>query len=114
MNHRFSSCHLWFSRDLQQPSPPVGGFPSAHAESTFSHHFPNAGHIFGSGPGFLGWFHNDVDADARSSNPYHPFLSKGEWEIARFLSCSGLSMSVIDAFLSLSLVSLTEDLAVLY
>ena len=53
----------------------------------------------------MGWFSSDEDAEARSTNPYYPFLSKGEWEIAEFLSCSGLSMKIIDKFLSLSLVS---------
>ncbi|KAF9643516.1 hypothetical protein BDM02DRAFT_3063785, partial [Thelephora ganbajun] len=35
----------------------------------------------------------------------HPFLSKGEWELAGFLSCSGLLMKLIDDFLSLDLIS---------
>lgn len=107
MNHRYSSCHLWFSRDPQQPSPPP---PLEHPPSIYtkSHVFPGAGHIFHSGPGFLEWFHNDEGDGIRSSNPYHPFLSKGEWEIARFLSCSGLSMKLVDEFLSLSLVSFSQ------
>src|SRR5882762_1293746 len=112
MNHRFSSCHLWFSRDHQQPSSPMEHLPSADAESTSSHYFPDSGHVFDSGPGFLSWFHDDEDAEARSHNSYHPFGSKGEWEIARFLSCSGLSMRLIDEFLSLSLVSPAENLLV--
>jgi hypothetical protein len=114
MNHRYSSCHLWFAKDPQQASPPMEHSPSTHAESLPSHCFPNAGHVFDSGPGFLGWFHSDKDADARSSNPFHPFLSKGEWEIARFLSCSALSMKLIDEFLSLSLVSSSAVFITLY
>ena len=46
----------------------------------------------------MGWFHSDEDAEARATNPYHPFLSRGEWELAEFLSCSGLSMKLIDNF----------------
>ena len=61
--------------------------------------------MYGCGPGFLGWFQDNKNAEARSTNLYYPFLSKGEWEIAAFLSRSGLSMKLIDEFLSLSLVS---------
>ena len=108
MNHRYSSCHLWFSKDPQQPPPRMEHSPDTHAKSP-SHYFPNAGHVFDSGPGFLGWFYNDGNANARSNNLYHPFLSKGEWEVARFLSCSGLSMKLINEFLSLNLVSPSPD-----
>jgi hypothetical protein len=53
----------------------------------------------------MGWFQGDENAEARSTNIYYPFLSKGEWEIAAFLSRSGLSMKLIDEFLSLIMVS---------
>ena len=103
MNHQYSSCHRWFTSN-----PPPS--PCAHPLDTpSSHYFPNAGHIFDSGPGFLGWLHSK-DAEAQSTNPYHPFLSKGEWELAEFLSCSGLSMKLIDKLLSLSLVSFINEL----
>ena len=74
MNHRFTSCHHWFT-DNEQPPPPV---PDPMDDAT-SHYFPGAGHIFGSGSGFIGWFASDEDAEARSVNPFYPFLS-----------CSGL------------------------
>ena len=102
MNHRYSSCHLWF---MKKPSSPDAQRPPDTHISPSSHYFPNAGHVFGSGPGFLGWFQGDGDVEARSANPYYPFLSKGEWEIASFLSRSGLSMKLIDEFLSLGSVS---------
>ena len=102
MNHRYSSCHLWFSKDHQQPPPHMVHSSGTHTKSP-SNYFPNAGHVFDSGPSFLGWFYNDKNASARSNNLYHPFLSKGEWEVAKFLSCSGLLMKLIDKFLSLSL-----------
>lgn len=105
MNHRFSSCHLWFARVPEQSPPRPQSPPETHP-SPRSYHFPNAGHVFDSGPGFLGWFHNDEDSDRRSSHPYYPFLSKGEWEIAGFFMRSGLSMKLIDEFLSLGLVRL--------
>ena len=108
MNHRYSSCHLWFSEDPQPPNhmehPPDTSPPSRH--------FPNSGHIFDTDPGFLGWFYNNEDTSARSANLYHPFLSKGEWEIAKFLSCSGLSMKLIDEFLLLESVSPSEVILV--
>lgn len=101
MNHRYGSCHVWFVNN-PPTSPPQDPPPDTGSHSTY---FPNAGHVHASGHGFLGWFHIDKDAAARSTNPYYPFLSKGEWELAEFLSCSGLSMKLIDKFLSLSLVS---------
>ena len=82
--------------------------PDTHTKFPKSYFFPNAGHIFHLGPGFLSSFLNDKDADACLGSPYHPFLSKGEWEIAKFLSCSGLSMKLVDEFLSLDLVSALE------
>ncbi|KAF9782579.1 hypothetical protein BJ322DRAFT_1157393 [Thelephora terrestris] len=104
MNHRYTSCHLWFTNPPQQ-SPLHSQSPLETHAPPRSYHFPNAGHVFDSGPGFLGWFHNDKDAGARSSNPYYPFLSKGEWEIAGFFTHCGLSMKQIDEFLSLSLIT---------
>lgn len=104
MNHRYTSCHRWFIKNPQSSLCPPDTHDT-HATSGSSDYFPDAGHVYDSGPGFLGWFHDDEDAAARAANPYHPFLSKGEWELAEFLSCSGLSMKLIDKFLSLSYVS---------
>ena len=108
MNHRYSSCHRWFI-DNPEPPPHTEHLLNTHAAPS-SRYFPNAGHVFDSGPGFMGWFHNDEEAEARSSNPYHPFLLQGKWEIMEFLSCSGLSMKLIDKFLSLVLVSVPNNL----
>ena len=72
---------------------------SPHSET-----FPDAGNVYGRGSGYMGWFHDDKHAGERTANPYYPFQSKGEWEIASFLSKSGISMKRIDEFLSLSLV----------
>lgn len=105
MNHRYSSCHIWFSNQPpRSPSPAPSSTHESEPSGLTSHFFPNAGHVFDSGPGFLGWFRGDEDAEARSADPYYPFFSKGEWEIASFLSRSGLSMKSIDEFLSLTLV----------
>ena len=100
MNHCYTSCHRWFAK-----SPPPSQHPLGTNSTLTSIDFPGAGHVFGFGAGFMGRFSNDEDTEARSVNSYHPFLSKDEWEIAEFLSCSGLSMSLIDKFLSLNSVS---------
>ena len=63
------------------------------------------GFVCSHGDGFMGTFYNNTHAEERASNIYFPFQSKGEWEIASFLSSSGLSMKRIDDFLSLSMVS---------
>jgi hypothetical protein len=67
--------------------------------------FPGAGQTFGDGPNFMDVFDSDVHSDMRKENPYYPFASKGEWEIASFLERCGLSMKWIDEFLGLSKVS---------
>jgi len=60
--------------------------------------------MYGRGNGYMGTFEEDTHAAKCTSNLYYPFQSKGEWEIASFLSHSGLSMKRIDEFLTLSLV----------
>lgn len=107
MNHRFSSCNSFFLRGEPLPTrpntppntPPIPPNPPPH--STI---FPGAGFVYGRGDGYMGTFYDDKHANERMSNLYYPFQSKGEWEIASFLSRSGLSMKRIDEFLSLSLV----------
>src|ERR1700753_2473390 len=110
MNHWFLSCHLWFANVPQQSPSHAQCSPEANT-SPPSDYFPTAGHVFDSGPGFLGSFRDDEDAESRLRDPYYPFLSKGEWEIAGFLACSGLSMKLIDEFLSLNLVSYSKILS---
>lgn len=50
-------------------------------------------------------FHTDRFSERRSENIYYPFASREEWELGAFLTRADLSMSVIDEFLSLGLVS---------
>ena len=50
-------------------------------------------------------FHADEFSEERSQNIFYPFSSKGEWQLASFLSRTGLSMRFVDEFLSLDLVS---------
>lgn len=66
---------------------------------------PNAPSFFGSGPTFMDAFNTGPYADKRRENLYYPFSSKGEWSLASWLLCSGLSMRAIDDFLALPIVS---------
>ena len=66
---------------------------------------PNTPIVFGSGPGFIDVFNTDRHAEKRGENLYYPFSSKGEWGVASWLLCSGLSMRAIDDFLALPIVS---------
>ena len=88
--------------------------PMPPTTSSSSVPFPDASHIYGHGDGYLGSFFNDKYSHERASNPYYPFQSKGEWEIASFLSRSGLSMKRVDEFLSLSLVRQPDNNHVLF
>ena len=106
MNHRFSSCKFFFLHGNSLPTHPSTPPLTPPNPPSRSMVFPGAGHVYGRGNGYMGTFHEDTHAPERTSNPYYPFLSKGEWEIASFLSKSGLSMKHIDEFLSLSLVRL--------
>lgn len=53
---------------------------------------------YGGGP-------TDVNASSRRINIYHPFSSKEDWQLARWLSDSGMPQTAIDAFLKLDRVS---------
>ena len=66
---------------------------------------PNVPLVFGSGPGFVDAFNADRHTEKRKENLYYPFSSKGEWGLASWLLCSGLSMRAIDDFLALPIVS---------
>ena len=106
MNHRYSSCSSFFLHGVPFPTgpSPLPQTPFAPPTTSYSVPFPDAGHAYGRGDGFIGSFFNDKYSDERTSNLYFPFQSKGEWEIASFLSQSGLSMKQIDEFLALDLV----------
>ena len=107
MNHRFLSCNLFFFCGNPLPAGPdtIPHTPSTPSDlPPQSLVFPDAGYVYSRSNGFMGWFHNNMQAAERTSNQYYPFQSKGEWELASFLSQSGLSMKCIDEFLSLNLV----------
>lgn len=108
LNHPYSSCARWFVSTTNLPSAPVPNYASTTAFNDpggTSTKFPFAGHVFSRSDGFMDHFHADKFSDERSQNMFYPFSSKGEWQIASFLSRTGLSMRFIDEFLSLDLVS---------
>ena len=139
MNHPTTSCLTWIDF-LESLSPPTG-HTSPHDEPDETSHsdnethsdeamlddepiggsnmpsyediHPNTPHIFGSGLGFVEMFNSDRHAEKRRNNLYYPFSSKEEWGLASWLSCSGLSMRVIDDFLALPLVCLPKGIAYL-
>ncbi|KAF8834987.1 hypothetical protein BDN67DRAFT_913824 [Paxillus ammoniavirescens] len=49
----------------------------------------------------MGLFNSDQFAEERKTNLFYPFAGKEDWQIGRYLLSSGLSMAVIDKFLSL-------------
>lgn len=66
--------------------------------------YEGSARISSAGDDFLDRFDQDVHAHERIKNPYYPFLSKVEWELASFLLRSDMSMKRIDEFLKLELV----------
>ncbi|KAF8130961.1 hypothetical protein EV363DRAFT_1398782 [Boletus edulis] len=69
---------------------------------------PNTSSIFDGGKTFLTRFNSDPYSAHRQDNLYYPFASLDDWEIAKFLLKSRLSMKLIDEFLSLWMI--TKDL----
>jgi hypothetical protein len=67
--------------------------------------YPGASKVFGVGSTFMDKFNSDVHVNKRASNLYYPFASRDEWQLASFLLHSNLSMTAINQFLSLNLVS---------
>lgn len=134
MNQQNSSCASWFkfleSIHLEPPTHPATRHPTSRdSTSNGGDHemtniyeraddplittttccetaHTNTPSVLGSGPGFMEQFDRDPNAEKRNGNLYYPFLSKEEWSLASWLSCSGLSMRAIDDFLALPIVSL--------
>jgi hypothetical protein len=80
--------------------------PTAVDDGPFVEEYEGAAKEHGAGQTFMSEFGRDQHAAERVENPYYPFASKGEWELAAYLLRSNLSMASIDSFLSLKLVSL--------
>jgi hypothetical protein len=108
LNHLYSSCARWLlpGHTLTNTSPAPTPCTSALIDPvTTSIEFPTTGRVFDHSGGFMGDFHADKFSEERSQNMFYPFSSKREWQLALFLSRSGLSMRIVDEFLSLDLVS---------
>ena len=60
--------------------------------------------VFGSGRNFMDKFDADQFSSERMEQPYYPFASRDEWELASYLLRSSLSMAAIDQLLKLELV----------
>lgn len=76
-----------------------------HNNIPFIEKYPGAAQTFGRAKTFMDTFDADCHADKRKDHPYYPFASRNEWELASFLLRSNLSMTSIDNFLKLELVS---------
>jgi len=82
------------------PDPPI-----AVDDGPFVEEYEGAAKEHGPGVTFMSEFDRDQHAAKHVENPYYPFASKDEWEIAAFLLRSDLSMASIDEILSLKPVS---------
>lgn len=71
----------------------------------FVQEYDGAARTFGPGTTFMQQFDSDKFAEERTQNLYYPFTSRAEWELGAFLLRSDLSLSALDKFLSLNLVS---------
>lgn len=128
MNHPSTSCMTWFDclestlhLNGSNGQPPTNQWNHdemdrddrtthntevAHDSSMeYEELHPNVPLVIGYGPGFIDIFNADQHAEKRRDNLYYPFSSKGEWGLASWLLCSGLSMRAIDDFLALPIVS---------
>ncbi|KAG6372397.1 hypothetical protein JVT61DRAFT_7869 [Boletus reticuloceps] len=68
--------------------------------------YTNARSVMGNGQSFLAKFRQDKFAPHREFNPYYPFSTAEDWEVASFLLTSKLSMRAINDFLSLKLIKM--------
>jgi hypothetical protein len=92
--------------DMAGSGDPVNNFEIHDAGSGFIDTHPNAAKVYRTdGRTFMDNFDQDTHTEKRIDNVYYPFASRSEWELASFLLGSNLSMTAIDKFLSLDLVS---------
>jgi hypothetical protein len=66
--------------------------------------FNGAAKVYQAGETFLDRFNLDACAPQCGNNIYYPFASRVEWDMAKYLLCSSLSMAKIDEFLKLDSV----------
>lgn len=92
------------------PLPPLQSVTSENPEDSRNpfriKQHPTSSRVFGHGETFMDQFDKDQFVEARKQGLlYYPFATRDEWELASFLLQSNLSMSAIDRFLKLELVS---------
>jgi hypothetical protein len=94
----------------EEPDTPLSSASQSHYQPsngnglfTVNKH-PTAGKIYGQGKTFMDTYHNNQYNSICQDNPYYPFASAQDWEVADFLLCSPLSMAQIDKFIKLKLV----------
>ncbi|KIJ21098.1 hypothetical protein PAXINDRAFT_65659 [Paxillus involutus ATCC 200175] len=63
--------------------------------------FNSATKVYQAGETCLDCFNLDACAPQHRNNIYYPFTSRVEWNMAKYLLCSSLSMAKIDKFLKL-------------
>jgi hypothetical protein len=66
---------------------------------------PNVSRVHAGGMTFIDGFDQDSHTHQRIEVPWYPFASQKDWEVAYWLMRTNLSMSEIDEYLSLNLVS---------
>ncbi|KAF9237842.1 hypothetical protein BU15DRAFT_62863 [Melanogaster broomeanus] len=67
-------------------------------------YFPGAAEVLAPGETFLDRFELDPYSAQRNLNVYYPFASTADWDIAKFLLQSPMSMAQIDQFLKIELI----------
>ena len=82
-----------------------GAGPPSDSKPYLIELYSGATEIYGCGQTFMDKFDADEFSCHRNSLPYYPFASQDEWELASFLLWSDLSMSMLDEFFKLSMVS---------
>ena len=68
-------------------------------------YFSGAGLVYKIGATFINQFDADLYSTYQQINVFYPFSDLNDWQMANFLLTSKLSMSAVDKFLSLEVVS---------
>ncbi|KAG9317729.1 hypothetical protein JVU11DRAFT_1946 [Chiua virens] len=95
-----------FGSDRMHPEFPSSPPPDLDSDSLLNvEYHPNAPQVFPGGKMFMDEFFLDKYGPLRQENLHYPFTLQEDWQLGSWLLRSGLSMAVIDKFLSLDLVS---------
>lgn len=91
--------------ELPPPPATVSNTAPASPEGPCRAYYPGAARVVGKANTALDDFNEDTYAKERSTNLYYPWSSREEWQLARFLLGSSMSLAEIDEYLRLELVS---------